>query len=94
MGRCPPTRPISRCCRRTRSVSPSGMTSVCALLEKADALLSQVQPAAAAARSAARAGGDADDSSDAALKEARALYDEALKKAPLEVTALANRAAC
>ena len=67
---------------------------VCALLEKADALLSQVQPAAAAARSAARAGGDADDSSDAPLKEARALYDEALKKAPLEVSALSNRAAC
>ena len=85
---------------------------VVSLLEKADKLLAEAQPAAQRAAAAKReraearghtaivADGDAADddllesSARSTLEEARALYDEAVLKAPLEVSALANRAAC
>ena len=57
-------------------------------LTKADELLAANQQAAIAS------GPLAGSSPTAALKEARTLYDEVLELVPLEVAALANRAAC
>jgi tetratricopeptide (TPR) repeat protein len=68
---------------------------VISLLEKADKLLAEAQPAMAAAKATGDADDDDDDSGPKAiLREARVFYDEAVRKAPLEVSALANRAAC
>ena len=67
---------------------------VSGLIEKADKLLADAQPALAATR--AGDGDDADAPSEAMdqIKQAWDLYNEAIKKAPLEVPALASRAVC
>ena len=57
------------------------------LIAKADDLLATAQPAAVH-----RAADD--DEGLPALKEAKALFDEGIKLAPLDAAALANRAAC
>ena len=69
---------------------------ILAIVEKADKLLSDAQPAFASAR---QPGADDDGPGAPAeaveqVQQARALYDEAVKKAALEVPALVNRAAC
>ena len=67
-----------------------------ALLNKADGLLAEAQPAVAVhvGGTHADALSEADPDALASLREARELYTEALGLASCEVSALANRAAC